>query len=293
MWIIVTLLASCLQIARTSEQHRIRSVLNTAEAGYVRFAYAFPVAALVSVVWFGGPGITPTPGLQFWLGIIGGGSAQILATVALLRSFELRGFAIGTVYTKTEVLFVGAGSALMLGEPLSGRAWLGAVICLSGVAWLAASQLDGSDRVLLIDPAAIFGVAAACGFALAAIGIRAASTSIAGTVAERALFTLTLMLGFQTALQGIVLARSPESSLRRVASAWRPAVLIAGLSLSGSFAWAVAMTLQNAAKVRTLGQIEILLAFAIGIVVHHDTHRRSEYLASALAASGILLLVIS
>lgn len=293
MWIIVTLVASCLQIARTSEQHRIRSLLNTSEAGYVRFVYAFPIALLASTIWFGSSGSVPTPGTRFWVGIVGGGTAQILATMALLKSYKLRDFAIGTVYTKTEVLFVGASSAVVLGEPLSKLAWVGAIICLIGVAWLAASGIDPEQNITRVDPAAMFGVAAACGFAMAAIGIRAASTSLTGTVAERALLTLTLMLGIQAAIQGLAIALSRESSLRNVLRAWRPALLIACLSLSGSFAWAVAMTLENAAKVRTLGQIEIVLAFAISIVVHRHQHRRAEYVASAVAASGIFLLVVS
>lgn len=307
MWIAITLLAACLQIARTSEQHRLRVHLNTVEAGYARFVYAFPVTCVLLGLWLLGSPSLPATNLTFWGGVVGGGIAQILATLALLHSFKLRDFAIGTIYAKTEVLFVGAGSAVILGEPLTSLGWLGVLICLVGVAWLALSRTTGDDTgdtgdtgdtdatgiSNLLDPAAGFGVLAACGFALAAIGIRGASSSLEGSVVTRALMTLTVMLGVQTLLQGIAIAQSSASSLRRVAAAWRPATLVAGLSLSGSFAWATAMTLENAAKVRTLGQIEIILAFAIGVAVHNEHHRRSEYVASAVAAAGIGLLVLS
>lgn len=304
MWIAITLLAACLQIARTSEQHRLRVHLNTVEAGYARFVYAFPVSCVLLGLWLLGSPSLPATNPTFWSGVVAGGIAQILATLALLHSFKLRDFAIGTIYAKTEVLFVGAGSAIILGEPLTSLGWLGVLICLIGVAWLALSRTTGDDTgdtgdtdatgiSNLLDPAAGFGVLAACGFALAAIGIRGASSSLEGSVVTRALMTLTVMLGVQTLLQGIAIAQSSASSLRRVAAAWRPAILVAGLSLSGSFAWATAMTLENAAKVRTLGQIEIILAFAIGVAVHNEHHRRSEYVASAVAAAGIGLLVLS
>ncbi len=293
VWIAITLLAASFQIARTSEQHRLRAILNTAEAGYVRFVYAFPVALTVTTIWLLGPAKIPDTGPRFWLGITGGGIAQILGTLALLQAFKARNFAVGTIYAKTEVLFVGAGSAIILGEPLNMLGWLGVVVCLAGITWLALSKADTATKLTALDPAAMFGVLAAIGFSLAAIGIRAASTSLEGSVAGRALFTLTAMLGIQTLIQGAVLAQSSTSSLAKVGRAWKPAIIVATLSLFGSFSWATAMTLESAAKVRTLGQVEIVLAFMIGITVHHESHHRSEYLASALTTAGIVLLVMS
>ena len=269
----------------------------------MRFVYAFPVALTVTSIWLLGPAEIPDTSPRFWLGITGGGIAQILGTLALLQAFKARDFAVGTIYAKTEVLFVGAGSAIILGEPLNLLGWIGVVICLIGVTWLALSKADAStqlsaskltvSKLTALDPAAMFGVLAAIGFSLAAIGIRAASTSLEGSVAGRALFTLTAMLGIQTLIQGAVIARSSTSSLAKVGRAWKPAVIVAALSLCGSFSWATAMTLESAAKVRTLGQVEIVLAFMIGIAIHHETHRRSEYLASALTTAGIVLLVLS
>lgn len=293
MWIPVTLVAVIFQITRTSEQHRIRSVLNTSEAGYVRFAYAFPMAAAGSAIWFGGPGTLPSPDWHFWLGICGGGTSQILATVALLESFKRRDFAIGTLYSKTEVLFVGVGSAVLLGETLPPAAWLGVAICIAGFVWLANHKLTDDAGLFKLDPAAAFGILAAAGFAFAAIGIRSASNSLEGSTAERALFTLTLMLGFQTTLQGTIIWRSSTSSLAAVAAAWKPATRVAILSLFGSFSWAIALTLENAARVRTLGQVEIVLAFIIGAIVHAERHHSKEYAAGMVITAGIALVVAS
>ena len=107
MWIPITLAAATFQILRTSRQHQLRSVLSVNGAGFVRYAYGFPLALLVAIVTFGIVG-EPIPSIppRFWPIIAGAGVAQILGTLALLRAFDLRDFAIGTVYAKTEVILV-------------------------------------------------------------------------------------------------------------------------------------------------------------------------------------------
>ena len=293
MWVVVTIVATIFQIGRTSEQHRLRQTLEVAEAGYARFVYAQPFAVVITLFWMLGPGELPDLGRTFWLSVTGASVLQILGTMALLQSFRIRDFAVGTIYSKTEVLFVGVASALVLSEPLGWLSWLGAVVSLTGVAWLAS---NGSLRASLsggLDPAARYGVLAALLFGITAVLIRGAASSLEGTAVDRAMITLAVMLTIQTAVQGSALARSTSSSLQAVGQAWRQAIPVGILSLSGSAAWALAMTLENAARVRTLGQIEIVLAFAIGIVVHREAHRWDEYVASAIVTGGVTLLVLA
>ena len=139
MWIPITLAAATFQILRTSRQHQLRSVLSVNGAGFVRYAYGFPIAVIVALVTFGVVG-EPIPAIpaRFWPIIAGAGVVQILGTVALLRAFDLRNFAIGTVYAKTEVILVAIVSAIALGEPLEPLGWVAAFVCMAGVVWLAA-----------------------------------------------------------------------------------------------------------------------------------------------------------
>lgn len=293
MWIPITLAAATFQILRTSRQHQLRSVLSVNGAGFVRYAYGFPIAVIVAAVTFGivGESIPAIPA-RFWPIIAGAGVVQILGTVSLLRAFDLRNFAIGTVYAKTEVILVAVVSAIALGEPLEPLGWIAAVVCMAGVVWLAAPNrlrdVLGSAR----DPAALMGVVAAGCFALAAVGIRGASTSLEGPTWNRALLTLTVMLGIQTLVNAGQLALTDRAELTNVARAWRFALPVGVLSLCGSIGWAVAVTLANAAKVRTLGQVEIVIAFAISAWVLHEQHSRAEYAASALVLIGVVGVVV-
>jgi drug/metabolite transporter (DMT)-like permease len=294
MWVPITLLAATFQILRTSRQHQLRSLLSVNAAGFVRYAYGFPLALVAAVITFGivGEPLPQIPG-RFWLIVVGAGAAQILATIALLRAFDLRDFAIGTVYAKSEVVLVALVSAFALGEPLAPLGWIGAVVCMVGIGWLAAPERWRAVLSSAADPAALMGILAAGLFAMAAVGIRGASNSLGDDPAwDRALLTLTAMLGIQTLLNGTQLALTDRSELRAVVRNWRPILPVGVLSVCGSAGWAVAVTLTNAAKVRTLGQVELLIAFAISVWVLHEHHTRAAYAASALVLVGILGVIV-
>ncbi len=291
MWIPITLLAATFQILRTARQHGLRPTLSVNEAGFVRYVYGLPLAVIALVATFA---TRPLPDIpwRFWPIVAGAGIAQIGGTLALLRSFDLRDFAIGTVYAKTEVILVAIVSALLLGEPLQPFGWLAAAICMIGVAGLAAPGRITDIVRLAGDPAASMGIVAGLGFALAAAGIRAASTSLGGdSTWDRAMLTLTAMLAIQTAVNGTQIRLSPNDSLHTVAAAWRLAVPVGVLSLAGSACWALAMTLTNAAKVRTLGQVELILAFAVSLLWLRERHSRAEYAASGLVLAGVIGVV--
>ena len=294
MWIPITLAAATFQILRTSRQHRLRTVLSVNGAGFVRYAYGFPLALIAAITTFV---IVrqPLPSIPagFWPIIAGAGIAQILGTLALLRAFDLRDFAIGTVYAKTEVILVAIVSAVVLGESLHPLGWISAIVCMVGVAWLAAPDRLRDVLTSARDPAALMGVLAGVGFAFAAVGIRGASTTLEnGSIWNRALFTLTVMLGIQTVLNASQLFVTNRDELLGVGRAWRAALPVGILSLCGTVGWALAVTLTSAAKVRTLGQVELVMAFAISAWWLHERHTRAEYAASALVLIGIVGVIV-
>ena len=294
MWIIITLAAATFQILRTSRQHELRSVLSTSAAGYVRYAYGAPLAVALSAVLFAALGreVPDIPG-RFWPIIAAAAVSQIVGTVALLASFKLRDFAIGTVYSKSEVLIVAALGAVGLGTALEPPGWIGAVLVTVGVAWLAS---NGSLIGLLrhaADPAALMGMIAGAGFAGAAIGIRAASRSLTDAPSfDRAVLTLTVVLLMQTALNTVWFLATDPPQITRTAMAWRTAAWVGVFSLLGSIGWAWAFTLESAAKVRTLGQVELIIAFVVARVTMGERHTRTDYVASAAVLAGVAVVAV-
>ncbi len=292
MWVIITLAAATFQVLRTGAQHRLRTELGVWGAGFTRFAYGLPLATVALVLTFWGRGLPDLPA-RYWLWVTVAGTAQILGTMALLWAFRLRDFAIGTVYAKSEIVVVAILSAVLLGEGLALVGWVGVVLALIGVVALAAPTGPKGLLAGAADPAAAVGLAAAVGFALAAAGIRSAALSLPLTgVWDRAVLVLAPMLAIQTVLNGAYLAVVDRAELRAVFRAWRPAAVVGGLSFAGSAAWATAMTLQSAAQVRTLGQVELLIAFAVSVVWFRERRPLWEYGASAVVLGGVVAVVV-
>lgn len=291
MWVLVTLVATVIQVARTASQQRLRSRLSVSAAGFVRYVYGAPVALTVCVVVFtvGGQDLPSVPG-RFWPIVAGAGVAQVLGTVALITAFDQRDFAIGTVYAKTEVLQVAVFSWVFLGEPLRVLGWVAVVVCLVGVVWLAVPPGTPWRALRRVgDRAALCGLAAGGLFALAAVGIRGASSSLGdGPAVVRALFTVAAMNTIQTLVNGAQLAWREPGQLALTFRHWRATAVVGVLSVVGSAAWALAVTLQSATKVRTLGQVELLLTFAVSHRYLDEDHDASELAASALVLAGVL-----
>lgn len=290
MWIPITLAAATFQILRTSRQHELRTVLSTNAAGFVRYAYGAPLAITLSVVLFGALGrdLPSIPG-RFWPTIAGAAVAQIVGTIALLASFKLRDFAIGTVYSKSEVLIVAGLGLFGIGAGLDAWGWVGALL----VAWLASKGSLGSLLRRAADPAALIGLLAGAGFAGAAVGIGAASRQLSGAPSfDRAVLTLSTLLAVQTVLNAAWFVVREPAEIVRTAQAWRSAFWVGVLSLLGSIGWAWAFTLESAARVRTLGQVELIIAFAIAHVTLGERHTRRDYAASALVLIGVAIVAV-
>ncbi len=289
MWIAVTVAAACFQTARTATQQRLRALLSVSGAGFVRYLYGAPIAIL-AVVAVGSIDGLPTPPARFWPIIAVGGLAQIVGTIFMIRAFDSRDFAIGTVYTKTEVVQVAVFSLVFLGEPLRPLGWLATLVCFAGVVVLA-----GGRRVLQVrDRAVLLGVAAGGSFALASVAIRAASRALIdgqdgdGHVIARALLTLAVMNTMQVVMHGGYLAARERDQLRLAFVHWRSSSIVGVLSVCGSACWALAFTLENAAKVRTFGQVELLITFAVAHWWLGERHGRREYIASGLVLVGVI-----
>lgn len=286
----VTVAAAVFQTWRTAMQQRLRSLLSISGAGFVRYVWGAPIA-------FGAVGFLaltghrlPMPPARFWPLIAGGGLAQILATICLIGAFDKRGFAVGTVYSKTEVVQVAIFSAVLLDETLRPLGWLATVVCLAGVGLLA----GGRAILRHLDRSAVLGLFAGGGFGLAAVGIRAASQSLGDSSAfVRAIVSLAVMNTIQTVMHGAYMWARQREQLGLGFRHWRSSSKVGVLSVCGSACWAWAFSLQNAAKVRTFGQIELLITFAVAHWWLHERHTGREYAGTALVLAGVLGVMLA
>ena len=230
---------------------------------------------------------------SYWFKVSGAATAQILGTILLLKSFRERDFAVGTVYSKAEILLVAIASTILLKETPPLLAWIAIVVCMLGLIILTAKKSSQSYYSSATSTGAVRGMSSGLFFGLAAVGIRSSVTTLAASsLWHRSVFTLATMLGIQALLHGLYLFFFSADQLAKIFSNWRRCVLIGLMSVSGTTGWTVAMAMTTASRVRTLGQIEIVLAFIISTTRLKERHKAKDYLGSTLVLLGIIGVVV-
>ena len=290
-WIALTIFAAFCQNLRSLLQRRLTSRLTPEAASYVRFCYGAPFAVGFAVLlWADGATALPPPNGRFLAAVAVASFAQALGTVALVKSFSHRHFAVGTAYSKTETVQTALFGFVIVGETVTPFALAGILVSLAGVLLLSAGA--SLNQVFALGRGAWLGIGAGAAFGLAAVCYRQAALALPmGEVHVRAAVTLLAALTLQSIGMGSWLAWRQPSALRDVARAWRVALWVGAAGAIASAAWFAAMTLQNAAYVRALGQVELLFAFAAGaLVLRERTHPR-EIVGAALVVAGLGLLL--
>ena len=293
LWIPITFAAAFLQNLRTALQQQLTSVLDATEASYVRFCYAVPFAwmYLAVLIWVGFR--PPELSWDFAGHVLIGAVCLILGTVALIRSFQTRNFAVGTAYSKTETVQAALFAAVIMGESMNPVALTGILVSLLGVVLL--STPEGWRALLHLGPgpALWYGVGAGAGFGISAVLYRGAALSLpTGDFLVRASITLVAATTIQTVGMGVYLFLRNRNSLRLVGQVWKRGVWVGLAGMLASAGWFTAMTLERAAYVRALGQVELLFAFFVTLVIFREKVRMSELLGAAAVIFGLVLLLI-
>lgn len=292
LWIPVTLWAGFAQTLRNAAQRGLIARLGTLGATLVRFLYGLPFA--LAWLWLvlevtGAP--LPTPSSAFYAWVTLGGLAQIAATALLLRAMEERNFALGVAYSKTEVIQVALFAFVALGDRL-GPAALAAI----GVATVGVLMLSPADKVhpwrALVAGwtarPALLGLASGTGFALSAVGYRGAALACGDApYLAVAATTLAAALALQTAtLGGWLLARNPKVVAGAIRE-WRPSLFAGLMGAAASAGWFTAFAIESAARVRTLGLVELFFASIVSMKLFRERLSPREMAGMALIATGI------
>jgi drug/metabolite transporter (DMT)-like permease len=297
LWIPITVAAALFQNIRTTMQQKIRGVLSVDGANFVRYLYGAPLALGMLAFLIFGTGRHLPPISAAFLGLVTiAGLAQIVATSLMIHAFALRNYAVGTVYSKTETVFVAIFATFIASEPLSLGAWAGILVCLGGVAILSVRGRFSDVRGVLADlthKGALYGILSGAIFAIAAGTIREASKLLPdGDFMIRGITTLACMNTIQIVLMAAYLAYRDRPQIAKVRVNWRSSIWVGIFSVLGSAGWALAMTLENAALVRAVGQIELVFTFIASHVVLKERPSAGEWLGSLLVVAGVVLILI-
>ena len=297
LWIPITLGAAFLQNIRSSLQKYLKGRMGTTGATFVRFGFGMPFVwillwVLHHFIGYGFPAISA----RFIVWMLIGGITQITATFLLIHLFSFRNFAVGTAYSRTEPAQAALFGFILLGEGIGNSALIAIAICVGGVMLISVARTQLTIRTLfasLGQRTAIIGLLSGAGFGMSAISYRAASTALGGpNFIMQAAVTLAFVITFQTVIMMVWMLLRERGEFSRIAKAWKPSLVVGIVGATASFGWFTAMTLQNAAVVKALAQVEMLFAFATTVLFFKERINRLEIAGCALIVLGVVVLVL-
>jgi len=298
IWIPITIAAAFAQNLRFMLQKHLKATqLTTGGATFARFLFAAPMAVLMIVAMSNLGWDIPQGSNRTWAFVIAGGTAQILATMLVVALFVERNFAVGITLKKTEAMLTAIVGFIVLGEGLSLWASIAIMVGIIGVILLSdPPKLAGSSNWYkrIFNRASAYGIGSGALFAVSATSYRGASLSLnSGDFIIRAVFTLACVTTFQTIAMSIWLRLREPGEMTRVLQSWRVTFLVGLTGVLGSLGWFMAFTLQNAAYVKALGQIELVFTFAASYLIFKERSTRREIFGIGLVVLSILVLVIT
>jgi drug/metabolite transporter (DMT)-like permease len=299
LWIPITVFAAFMQNLRSALQKHLKGRLSTGGASYVRFFYACPFA-LVYLAAVHGIGGYPLPAANalFLLYCLLGGLSQIAFTFLLVYLFSFRNFAVGTTYSKTEIIQVALLGLILLGDTIS---MTGVFAIGLGMAGILALSVAANQAVTwkalasgLFERTTMIGLLCGAFLGASVVFFRGAALSLGdGAVIMRAAFALAVSLVLQTVIMGGYLLLRERGQMTAILRHWKPSLGVGVAAFLASVGWFTAFTLQNAAYVRAVGQIELVFTFIVSVVWFKEHTTRLELYGVALILAAILLLILA
>ena len=291
LWAIFTVLAAGGQTLRNAMQKELTVTLGTVGATHVRFLFGLPFGLLFLALALLATG-QPLPQLNAAMVAWTASSAiaQICGTALLLAAMRERSFVVTITLSKTEPVQVAVFGLAFLGDQLSLGLVTAILIATVGVVMMSWPQR--SMAATLSWQSAALGVASGAMFALAAVGFRGGIMALeADNFVLAASTTLALGLIIQTLVLSLYLFVAERENLFAIFRAWRPSLTAGFMGAFASQMWFLAFAVESAAKVRTLGLVEILFAQVVSRQMFKQSLASREAIGIALIVVGVVLLL--
>lgn len=293
VWILFTLLAALMQSIRTAGQKQLSLVISPMATTLVRYLFGLPFA-LLYLFWVVSPEEFSVLRLQivsphFWVYASLAAVAQIAATFFLVKVMSFRNFAVATLFSKTEAIQTAIFGVIFFSATLSSVGWFAVLLGAAGIVLLSLPAAG-----LAVEPRSIvYGVLSGFGFAFTALWLREASLSLGAGLIESAALTLCFMVILQSVICALLVWFNERDQWRLIASKIPLAIFVGLTSALGSVGWYTAMTYENAALVRTLGQVEIVVALLISVFFFGEKIALKEFWGMLAIIGSVVTLLLA
>jgi drug/metabolite transporter (DMT)-like permease len=267
-WIPITILAAFSQNLRSAYQRKLQFNVTSIISTYTRFLFGLPFVFIYFLVIYNFSNSAfhiTNYNLIFFIYCFIGGVSQIIATFLLLRMFINNNFSVATAYSKTEPIQAAVFAFILFNESISLNGVIGIVIGLIGIITISLKKVELSYAFMNLS---VFkGLLSAALFGLSAVLFRAASHNLNSVdYILSSSFTLLIALIIQTIILTIYIFYKDIKQFSMITSFLKDSFIVGFFGALASICWFYAMSIQNVAYVRALGQIELIFSLLISFL---------------------------
>ena len=299
LWVVLAIAAALAQTTRNAAAQTIASRISATLNSWSRFAFCLPFAAATCAVMVARTGL-PTYTPSFFGLCLATALAQLTANVALITAFRRGSFGESIIFHKLEVILTAVAGAIWFAELPSLLGALGIGVCGVGVLVINLARDDPSKRLrraFRFGPAGGYALTCAALLVVASFALKGANAVLVAGSGGRSYFESAVHTLFHTTwIEVVVLSvwigwREPEA-FRAVPIHWRRMLLIGSAGFMASLGWFWAFSLTLVAYVKAVGQIEALIAVALGIRMLGERVLLRQLPGILLVVLGITLVLL-
>lgn len=284
-------MAALMQAVRTAGQKQLSSSVSPMSSTLIRYVFGLPFA-IIYLIFLTGSELADVlehavDNTRFILFSLAAALAQIIATYLLIKVFSFRNFTVGTSLAKTEAVQAAVFGTIMFGIPLSLQGWLAVAIGFLGIfiVSMPASNQRWESRTVIL------GTLSGTAFALTSLWIREASLSLGLPVLPSAAMTLVFMVTVQSIMCLSYTFVRERLQFAAIAQRLWLSGFVGLTSALGSVGWFTAMTYQNPALVKSLGQIEFIFTLLLTTLFFKERITARELLGVAAIVGSVILIL--
>ena len=293
-WIIITLLAAFSQNIRSTYQKKLKNKMSNISSTYTRFLFGLPFVLIYFLFLYNFSNTTfliENINIHFLNFCFIGGVSQIVATFLLIKIFSYNNFSVATSYSKTEPIQAAFISFIIFNEVISITGLVGIVIGIIGIIITSFTIKDFKNT--LKNYSVIYGLLSGSLFGLSAVLFRAASHNLySQDYLLTSSFTLLIAITIQTFLLTSYIIYRDIRQFNLVFSNLRDCFIVGFFGAFASIFWFYAMSIQNVAYVRALGQIELIFSLIISYFYFKERITLNQILGIFIIFLGLILILL-
>jgi drug/metabolite transporter (DMT)-like permease len=295
MWIIFTLLAIFFQTIRNLEQKKLSNKIDAVTASWSRFILPFPLAIL-TIIYF-----HKNINQQFAINIFLNAIFQSLGNYFLIKSLQQKNYSLAIAFAKTEVIQAIIVGLIFFNTKINFYEILSIIIAFVGVLMMINISINNKNVFLekIKNTGNLYALLCGTCFAITAFNLKSASQILIDANFNY-LISAILVLLFTIFLQNIFYGSIKIYQKRLICDLKKLflaenllSFLIAGItSFFGSIFWYTAYAIGQVIYVKTLGQLEVIIAILISAFFLKEQHKKIELIGILVTLFGILFLLL-